>query len=56
VSHQAWPARSAARSTLIRLKREAKKSGDAERARTLATSQRAMDVASELFRKGWYKG
>jgi hypothetical protein len=56
VSHAPWPARTAARSTLIRLKNEAKRSGDKDRARTLATSQRAMEVASELFRKGWYKG
>jgi len=27
---------------------------DLDRSRTLATSQRAMEVASELFRKGWY--
>jgi len=54
VSHKAWSARTAARSTLIRLKREAKAAGDLDRARTLATSQRAMEVASELFRKGWY--
>lgn len=54
MSHTAWPARTAARSTLIRLKREAKAAGDAQRARTLAVSQRAMEVATELFRKGWY--
>lgn len=54
MSHGAWPARTAARATLIRLKNEAKRSGDLERARTLAASQRAMEVASELFRKGWY--
>ena len=56
MSHTAWPARTAARSTLIRLKREAKQRGDADTARTLAVSQRAMEVASELFRKGWYDG
>lgn len=56
MSHTAWPARTAARSTLIRLKREAKAAGDADRARTLAVSQRAMEVATELFRKGWYDG
>jgi hypothetical protein len=55
MSHDAWPARSAARTVLIRLKNDAKRSGDTERARTLATSQRAMEVASELFRKGWYQ-
>lgn len=56
MSHAAWPARTAARSTLIRLKREAKAAGDTDRARTLAVSQRAIEVATELFRKGWYEG
>lgn len=56
MSHAAWPARSAARATLIRLKNEAKRSGDMDRARILAISQRAMEVASEMFRKGWYEG
>lgn len=54
MSHQAWPSRSAARATLMRLRREAKAAGDLDRARTLAVSQRAMEVASDLFRKGWY--
>lgn len=53
MSHEAWPARTAARKLLIQLKQHAKAAGDVEKVRHLAQAQRCMEIANQLYRNGW---